>query len=160
LLPEHIWGSMSTLAPTPSHTRCSTDCQRQLGTATRGLAMALRRRWPIDLRGGAPVPRSASTHGQGPSLDLYAQRAARRSNASGCGSARRGWPKAMPWPRDGVRGPQSYKCTHGPHPACSAQPSGNQRRGAAAHESPVENSRHDGQFTDKHNRTATASTRA
>jgi hypothetical protein len=72
----------------------------------RGLAMALRRWWPIDLWDSAPVPRPSSTHGQGPSLDIYGRRAARRSMASGCGSAQRGWPKAMPWPRDGVRGPQ------------------------------------------------------
>jgi hypothetical protein len=63
---------------------------------------------PQNLRGSAHVPRPASTHGQGPSLDLYGRHAARQSMASGCGSARRGWPKAMPWPRDGVRGTQPY----------------------------------------------------
>jgi hypothetical protein len=65
LLPGQNWGSKATLVPAPSHTRCSTDCQRQSVMATHDPVLAPRRKWPSDLQSDAHVPRLASMHGQG-----------------------------------------------------------------------------------------------
>jgi hypothetical protein len=157
LLPGQNWGSKATLALAPSHTRCSTDCQRQSAMATRGPVLAPRRRWPSDLQSDAHVPRPASMHDQGYPLGppaAGAQLGGRRQPsvaAHGAGGHRPSHGHVLGYTS------HSHASTHTDHSTlarCSRLVSRGAAQSVAAAHGPLHKvSRHDGRLTDKHDNT-------